>query len=102
MKNKNIKEIDPQIISGLNYDTVEEAGIEMLFLQARSKLSEYKSQIEEFEKKYNMPFELFQKKIQQMVNEEDFDEEDDLMEWQYAYENKQYWQKKIKELERCL
>ncbi|PIQ94176.1 MAG: hypothetical protein COY75_03815 [Nitrospirae bacterium CG_4_10_14_0_8_um_filter_41_23] len=51
-----------------------------------------------FEKKYGCTLREFKQKIKKMKNEENFEWEDDLMDWEFAVENVRYWQKKAQEL----
>lgn len=53
-----------------------------------------------FEKKYGQSLEEFQRKIDIVENEESFEWEDDLKDWEFAIENIKYWKKRAKELER--
>jgi len=39
----------------------------------------------------------FKDKLESMENEENFQWEDDLMDWQFAVENMHYWKNKLKE-----
>ncbi len=102
MQTEKLKNIDQQIVYDLHYNTIEEAALDMLYLSAKSKLSEYDQEIVQYEDKYGMPFEDFAEIVNDKENEELFDEEDDLMAWQFAHENSMYWRKKVQELEDCL
>ena len=96
------RHVDPGLFSALNFQSIEEAGLEMLYLTARSKLAEYQAEEWHFENKYSMSFKKFRNNILKKVNEEDFEEEDDFMAWPFSHENAGYWKKKVKELESCL
>jgi predicted GTPase len=102
MQSEKLQKIDQQIISDLHYATIEEAALDMLYLSAKSRLSEYDEEIFQYEKKYGMSFVDFIKVVNNKKNEESFEEDDDLMAWQFAYENSSYWRKKVQELENCL
>ena len=73
----------------------------MLLLSAQAKYSEYLTENRQFEKKYQTDFLSFQKMINQQIGEENFAQEDDLMAWQFAYENFRYWKERIEELKSC-
>ena len=62
------------------------------------KVSKYEVEIRTFEKKYRCSFEEFKNKIELMDNEENFEWEDDFMDWQFASENLLYWKKKMDEI----
>ena len=85
----------------LHYSNIEEAGPDMLMLSAQAKYSEYLTENRQFEKKYQTDFFSFQKMNSQQIDEEDFEQEDDLMAWRFAYENFQYWKEKTEELKSC-
>jgi len=96
------KQLDPGIFQALNYNSLEEAGVEMLYLAARNKLSEYMTEKKIFEQKYKTTFDNFKERLESEINNEDFAEEDDLMAWRFCHEHSEYWVKKVKELELCL
>ncbi len=99
---KEGKGIDNDLISALDFHNLEEAGLEMLYYKACSKLALYNAENQRFFGKYKMVFEEFSKKMAGKINEEDFQEEDDLMAWQFSFENVKYWEEKVKELKSCL
>lgn len=39
--------------------------------------------------------------LEHKVENEDFEQEDDLMAWKFAQESAQYWKEKIEELKSC-
>jgi len=90
--------IDGRLLASLHFDSVEDAGREMLFLTAKARLSGYREEEERFEKKYGVEFETFQARVNARVNEEVFEEEDDLMDWRYVHEAAAYWSAKVAEL----
>lgn len=51
-------------------------------------------------KKHGQSFEEFRRKIDIVENEENFELEDDLKDWEFAIENIKFWKKRAKELER--
>ncbi|MBI5416972.1 hypothetical protein HZA55_03350, partial [Candidatus Poribacteria bacterium] len=67
--------------------------------QVYSKIHKYDNENIHFSKKYNCSFEEFNHKIDLMNDKENFDWEDDLMDWKFAFENLKYWQKKAKEIQ---
>jgi len=64
-----------------------------------SKIDKYKSEVNLFERKYKCAYNQFKTKIEAMEGEENFQWEDDLMDWQFAVENIYYWQNKLKDIE---
>lgn len=95
------KKVSKDLLERLHYTSVEDAGLSMLHLSCMAKISEYKSDDERYEKKYKSSFAEFSKKINQQMNEEDFEEEDDLLAWQYAHDARTYWENKLQELNTC-
>ena len=64
-----------------------------------SKIHKYEVENLCFEKKHKVTFEEFRQKLENMREDENFQWEDDLLDWKFAYENLKYWQKKAKELQ---
>ena len=87
------------LLKALNYTSVEEAALDIMFLSARSKYVEFHQEVKHFEGKYGMNFTTFQRMVEARVNEEDFQQEEDLMAWKFAQEATDYWRHKIEELE---
>lgn len=98
MEFKFDKVASPEFLASFPYKSIEEAGIDMLLLSAQAKYSEYLAEHLEFKKKYQMDFLFFQEMTNRQINEESFEQEDDLMTWQFVYEGLRYWAKKIEEL----
>ena len=90
------------MLSLLRYDSLEEAGREMVLMEAESKVSEYKSEVKKFEKKYNSPLEEFERQIRQQKQAESFEIEDDLMAWRFAQESLDYWKSKLINFEHAI
>lgn len=59
---------------------VENEAIMMLL----SKESKYRAEYDRFKDKYNAEFEEFEKRVKEST-QEDFEIEDDLMDWEFAY-----------------
>jgi hypothetical protein len=64
-----------------------------------SRIHKYEAENLHFEKKYSCKFAEFKQKIESMENEENFEWEDDLMDWEFVVENLKHWQKKVQELQ---
>lgn len=65
-----------------------------------SKIDKYKSESNLLERKYKCAYQQFKNRVETMENEENFQWEDDLMDWQFAVENINYWQNKLEEIEK--
>jgi hypothetical protein len=101
MINTKIQSIGRDILTLLHYDSFEAAGREMVYLSARSKLSRYRAEEQQYETKYGLGFDEFRLMVESKKNEEDFEEEDDLMSWRFAHETAGYLTKKVQELSIC-
>ena len=91
--------IRADLLKALNYSSPDEAALEMLLLSARSKYSEFRQEAQRFQEKYGMDFDAFQRTIEAQVNEEFFEQEEDLMAWKFAQDAAEYWRQKVEELE---
>ncbi len=72
--------------------------VEYVMSQIYGKIDKYNSENIFFENKYNSSFEKFKLKVERMSEEEDFQLEDDLNDWEFAFDNKNYWELKLSEL----
>ena len=70
---------------------------EFLIFYPLTKLGEYKKQIEVFEKKYNMSFQEFEKKVKES-EEEIFEEWDDYIIWEGLEKALKIWKKRYEEI----
>ncbi len=61
-----------------------------------SKIHKYEAENNHFIKKYSCKFKEFRVKIKNMENEENFEWEDDLMDWEFAVENLAVWKKQTR------
>jgi len=59
-----------------------------------SKIHKYEAEDNYFRKKYSCKFREFKAEIETMENEENFEREDDLMDWEFAVENLAVWKRK--------
>lgn len=101
MSHGKVNAVDQEVLSALHYTSLEEAGKDMIYLQAESKISEYESEVERLQEKYGASFEEIEKRVQEVTGEEDFETEDDLMAWRFAKESLRYWKTKRQELDQC-
>ncbi len=91
--------ISADFLKALNYSSAEEAALDMMTLSARSRYVEFRQEVKQFEEKYGMDFDTFQRREEARVNEEDFQQEEALMAWKFAQEAAEYWRQTIEELE---
>ncbi|SMP48574.1 hypothetical protein SAMN06295888_10518 [Desulfonatronum zhilinae] len=67
-------------------------------LLALSKMSRYEAECALFEEKYAEPFHAFKERVRSMLNEEDFQMDDDLMDWEFAHTALSWWKDKLEEI----
>ncbi len=65
-----------------------------------SMIQKYEAENICFEKKYGCLFDEFRSKVDDMENEENFEWEDDLADWEFAAENLGLWRKKLEEIDK--
>ncbi len=91
--------ISAHMLKALNYSSAEEAALDMIVLSARSRYVEFRQEVQQFEEKYGMDFDTWRRQVEAREHEEDFQQEEDLMAWQFAHEAAEYWRHLIDELE---
>jgi hypothetical protein len=62
------------------------------------RIQKYEAENMFYERKYKSTFEAFKREVESTENEEDFDRDDDLMDWEFAVTNLSYWREKAREL----
>ena len=91
----------PEILTGI-YKDMEVSPVGILKNYALSlihnKLSKYEAENKFFEKKYSCSFEDFKNKIEAMEEEENFEWDDDFLDWKFAAENLICWKEKLQEV----
>jgi len=83
----------------LSIKNIEEILEDYLSTEILFKITQFKNEIESFQKKYNRTFEELKKEYEN--SEEKFEIYDDLMAWEFAIEGFNYWSKKLEELKKC-
>ena len=71
---------------------------EHLILTGLAKLSRYEAECLHFEKKYGETLESFKERLSRKQQEEDFVQEDDLMDWEFADAALKWWRSQLEEL----
>lgn len=64
------------------------------------RISDFSQEVEFFEKKYGKSITEFKKRYEQ--GEENFEQYDDLMAWEFAQQGKEYWEQKKEDFKRVL
>ena len=86
-------------ISNFGFNDVNEFAIQYLKMLILSKIEEYKSAVQFYERKYQMNFYDFQKNYLNSENYEDFAKEDDALDWEFNIECLHNYIKDLEELE---
>jgi hypothetical protein len=64
-------------------------------LLALSKLGRYEAECSLFEAKYQEPLSSFRQRLQSMNNQEDFEADDDLVDWEFADRAVHWWRETL-------
>lgn len=64
----------------------------------QGKIRKYEAEDARFRKKHSCDFKEFEARIGDMENEENFEWEDDLMDWKFASENLELWRQRGEEI----
>lgn len=86
------------VLSEKGYFSEEEMLKDVYFLNALSKIEQYKAEVGFFEKKYKTDLKSFEKMIHKTKGKEDFIKENDLDDWVFAISALKWWSKKAKEI----
>ena len=99
-KEMELQQIDKKYLSALKIfnSNVENAVTDFLILNLSRKISEFQAECEALERKYETNFNTFEKRLNEKINEENFENEDDYMAWKFAEESKRFLQKKLEEI----
>lgn len=71
---------------------------EQVLLIALAKISHYQAECSNFQAKYRMSFIEMKKKMKVQKNAEDFLQEDDFLDWEYADNALNWWKQNVKEV----
>jgi hypothetical protein len=74
------------IINQLGFKDIKSFVKNQALLMMMAKIYKYESEYKFFEKKYRMSFEDFRHKIEETKEKEEFEEEDDYLDWRFAKE----------------
>ena len=80
------------------YNSMDELARDWALMVALSLLEQYQAECEFFEKKYNMPLEQFERLVHQKKGCEDFEQEEDIEDWEFSANALKAWQAKVEAL----
>ena len=66
--------------------------------QIQARIQKYEAEASFFATKHESSFEAFRERIESMENQEEFEAEDDLMDWEFAVVSLDYWKEKAREI----
>ena len=81
------------------YSSQSELMQDWALLLALSRLEQYRAECEYLERKYGMQPDEFEKLIHGEKGREDFEQEEDLEDWEFCLNALKWWKAKIKELQ---
>lgn len=87
------------IITQLGFKDIKAFIKNQALIMMLAKLDKYESENNFFERKYRMSFEDFQRKIEELKDDEDFEEDNDYLDWRFAKEAINGLRKQKQELE---
>ena len=79
-------------------ETEADALREHAVLLSLSKVSRYEAECSRFQSKYCEAFDVFRDRVKGMQDAEDFQLEDDLMDWEFAHVSLQWWNSRVEDL----
>jgi len=100
MNNKNINILEKNI-QHFGYKNIVQFAVDHAKILTMSKIEEYKNIIRFYENKYEMSYKEFDDNLKKMIDSEDFEKEDDLMEWRFAVKCVNMYEKELKNLKKC-
>lgn len=80
-------------------ETEAEALRDHAVLLCLSKVSRHEAECGHFKGKHGESIEVFRRRVDNMKEQEDFELEDDLMDWEYADRALKWWQSRAEELQ---
>lgn len=80
-------ETSEAILAQLGFKDLKSFVKNQALLLILAKLDKYQAEDKLFETKYKMGFDEFQKSIDNLMNQEVFEQDDDYLDWRYAREN---------------
>ncbi len=97
-KGTELSETITKILVEGGFKSEEEAMKDLSLTIALAKVSRYEGECARFKRKYNLDFSDFLKRVEGKVDEEDFAEEDDLKDWEFAWRALNLWRERAEML----
>lgn len=87
-----------QIFEKSNFGGLNNALLNFAEWTALAQKDKYQTEIEYFKNKYKTTFSRFKNTVTSMKNDEDFKKEDDLMDWEFAFNAHHWWNKTLQRI----
>lgn len=100
MSTLNLDKSVDELMQELSFESPQQAIKDPLATEILSRISSFRSEILHFKVKYGMDLQVF--KAEYENGEEDFEQYDDLMAWEFAAAGVAYWETKLDELKHVL
>lgn len=97
-KGAELSDTITRILAEGGFESEAEAMKDLSLTIALAKVSRYEREYERFKRKYNLDFTDFLRRIEGKIEEENFEEEDDLKDWEFAWRALNLWQERVKML----
>lgn len=88
-----------EILTELGFKGIEDAAKKHAWLILSGKIAKYEAENNFFKSKHRCDFLTFEKKIMNKTNNENFEEENDLLDWRFAYEQLNKYKQQIVKLQ---
>lgn len=97
----DVRETITQVLSSSGFTNPEAAALEVSLTVALAKVSQYERECFGFRRKYSESLESFRERVQDVIGAEDFNIEDDLVDWEFAERALALWQQRVEVLRRA-
>ena len=90
-KSENVKTTILDILKEAGISSEMEALKNQAWMISLAKIQKYQNEINQFQKKHQTDFEEFENKLSNQKNSENFETEDDYLDWKFAWEALKIW-----------
>ena len=80
------------------YNSTDELVRDWALMMALSRQEQYRAECEFFERKHHKSFEQFERLAHQKKGHEDFEQEEDIEDWEFSTTALKWWQARVEEL----
>lgn len=91
-----LSETVSRILAEGGFESEAEAMRDLSLTIALAKVSRYERECARFKHKYNLDFTDFLKGVEGKIDNEDFEAEDDLKDWEFAWRALNLWKRRVK------